>query len=132
MLAVTADAADVAADQAEALSLRQRLDDLAGMFAAGTVTGSQLAAGTRQIQERLEAVEARLAASAKGSAVVSVVATPDPVAAWRSASLDAQRSIVETLLEVRILPARRGRPRGWVPGMKYFDPDTVAFEWRTA
>ncbi len=132
LLARGQDPDTLAADQSEAVALRQRLEALVSMFAEGSLTRAQLIEGTKRVTDRLRAVEDRLAASAAGSSVARLVTSPDPVAAWHSAELDAQRSIVDTLLEVTILPARRGRPSGWVKGSPYFDPETVAIEWRTA
>jgi site-specific DNA recombinase len=39
--------------------------------------------------------------------------------------LDRRRAIVDELVTVEVLPARKGRRPGWKPGLPYFDPDTV-------
>lgn len=68
----------------------------------------------------LEAERVRLAASASAG---SVLASQDPVAAFGAADLGAQRGVIEALCEVRL----HSHPRG----VKAFNPNTVAIDWRT-
>ncbi|MCK8476922.1 recombinase family protein [Microbacterium aurugineum] len=67
----------------------------------------------------LEAERVRLATSVSAG---SVLAAQNPVAAFGAADLGAQRGVIEALCEVRL----HGHPRG----VKAFNPDTVAIDWR--
>ena len=33
-------------------------------------------------------------------------------------------------MTITILPAPKGRPKGWRPGQPYFDPDSIRVEWK--
>lgn len=128
MLAPKADPERMKAAQVQVQTMRAKLGELADAYATDMITLVQLTDATAQVRKRLEAAEADLAA--RGGAVAALVAAPDPRAAWRAAPLDRQRAIVDELLVVTILPARRGRPAGWTEGAPYFDPNSVRIEWR--
>ena len=122
-------APDKAVDTAELhlrdAALRERLDGLAAAYADGAIDGRQLREGTERIRTQRAEVEAKLAASARGSVLAGVVDAPDPAAVWEGLDLDRRRAVVQVLVDVVILPARRGRRPGWRPGESYFDPATV-------
>jgi len=128
LLAVADDPERVAQAQTSVITLRQKLTDLAAAYAADAITLPQLTDATAAVRARLEATERDL--SSRGGVLAGVLATADPVAAWRGAPLDRQRSILDALVTVTITPARRGRRPGWRPGEPYFDPETVIFEWK--
>lgn len=44
---------------------------------------------------------------------------------WKGYSLDRKRAIIDAIMTVTILPARRGRPDGFRPGDTYFDEQSV-------
>lgn len=58
---------------------------------------------------------------------------PEAALAWwrETYTLDRRRKILTTLATVTLLPARQGRPAGFVPGSGggYFDPESVRIEW---
>jgi site-specific DNA recombinase len=64
---------DVTDTQMEALTLRTRRDQLAEDFAAGSLTRSQLLAGTRRIEARLGEIEHRLADAARATVLAAFV-----------------------------------------------------------
>lgn len=54
--------------------------------------------------------------------------TPQVAEDWKHYSLDRRRAIIDTIMTVTILPARRGRPDGFRPGSTYFDERSVRIE----
>jgi site-specific DNA recombinase len=54
--------------------------------------------------------------------------TPQVAEDWKHYSLDRKRAIIDTIMTVTILPARRGRPDGFRPGDTYFDEESVRIE----
>lgn len=78
-------------------------------------------------QKRLDAANV---ASMAGGPLTALAAEPDPGDAFLNADLLTQREVVRTLVTVTLLPASKGRPKGWSPGLPYFDPETVAIEWK--
>jgi site-specific DNA recombinase len=117
---------DTDALSSEAAALRVRLDELASLFAAGAVTGRQLAEGTAQIRQRLTEVEMALAGAVAGSPLEGVADAEDVVAAWYASSVSRRKAIVHELMVVTLLPTKRGRR----PGGGYFDPSSIRVEWR--
>ncbi len=86
------------------------------MHAAGDIDDADLAAGMREIRDRLLVVESQL----------SKCDAPDPIAefrdkpaevVWNSLSIERKRAIVKLLADVVIMPTGR-QGRG-------FDPDSV-------
>jgi site-specific DNA recombinase len=116
---------------AEAHALRIRLDELAGLFASGDITGAQLRIGSERLRIALAEAEAALTAASSGSVLSSIASTASPAEAFLAAPLDRQRAILSALATVTLAPAKRGRPAGWQPGQPYFDPATVVIEPRT-
>lgn len=122
-LLVDEDAPDADALREEAQALRTRLDDLAGLYAAGAVTASQLATGTVRLRERLTIAETRLADTARVAVLGDVVGATDVGKTWSRLDVDRQRRVVDTLMEITLLSVGRGN--------RTFDPAQVAIEWRS-
>lgn len=116
---------DVVGLEALAAGLRGRLDELAALFAAGDVTGSQLRTGSESMRAELAQVEAQLATAVRGSVFAGVVGAVDVAAAWKGLDLGRRRTIVHALLDVELRPSAMGRPAGWRPGESYFRPESV-------
>jgi site-specific DNA recombinase len=112
---------DPAGLQAEAMALRGRLDEAADSFADGVITQTQLAKITARVRARLADVEAEMAAGRRASAVDPLLTATDPRAAWLAAPIDRQRAVIRELVDVTVLPGRRG---------KVFDPELIAIEWQ--
>lgn len=117
---------DTAALSGEAAALRVRLDELAGLFAEGAVTGAQLAEGTARIRQLLTEKEIALATGVEGSPLEGVVDAVDVGAAWSASSVSRRKAVVGILMTVTLLPAARGRR----PGGRYFDTDSVRIDWK--
>jgi DNA invertase Pin-like site-specific DNA recombinase len=110
----------------EATALRVRLDELAGLFAEGAVTGAQLTEGTARIRQRLNEVEIQLAGAVAGSPLEGLAGAEDVTTAWEAISISRRKAVIAVLMTVTLLPAPRGRR----PGGHYFDPDYVRIVWR--
>ena len=110
-------------------ALDAELEDCRQRAETGEV--SLVLAGRREkeLLRRLGDVDAAIGQASRGSVLAGVVDAPDPAAAWRALTdLDRRRAIVAELVEVTILPGRKGRRPGWRAGESYFDPSTVRVE----
>ncbi|RLL70522.1 recombinase family protein [Streptomyces sp. Z26] len=126
LLLPAAENVDVAALQAEAGQIQQRLGDLSGLFGAGQIDAAQLASGSEVAKRQLDGVRRQLADAAVRDPLAVVVGTPDPRAAWKGLGLEEQREILAALVTVTV---RKGRP-GRMPGGAYTDLDSVDFDWK--
>jgi DNA invertase Pin-like site-specific DNA recombinase len=115
-------AIDLPALIAEENNLRERLDTLADDLDLDERT---LARRSQRLRERLEEIGVHKAEAGRGSPLSGVVDAPDVQAAWNRLDLDRKRAIINLLMTIRVMPARKGRPAGWQPGASYFDPATI-------
>jgi site-specific DNA recombinase len=128
------DGIDASALHLEQVALRERLDELASLFAAGTITTSQLATGTGKLRIRSDEIGEQLAGVATRGPLVALAETDDLDHLWYGAKSDHsdglplgnRRALLSALLDVTVLPARRGQRVGGL----YFDPDYVRVEWK--
>jgi site-specific DNA recombinase len=109
-------------------ALAARLAEQGRLHGQGLIDTPTLIAGTATIRAEREKITEELAAAATGSVLGGVADAPDPERAWQGLDRSRQREIIRVLMTVTILPARRGRPKGWERGASYFDPDTVRIE----
>ncbi|MFD8640812.1 recombinase family protein [Streptomyces zaomyceticus] len=117
---------DVAALQKESEEIRRRLTDLAALFGAGQISMVQFTEGSDVARAQLEGVNQQLARAATRDPLVSLVGVPDVRKAWKAMDLEQQRSVLRTLLEVTIRPARPGR----MPDGSYFDYQAIEVRWK--
>lgn len=75
-------------------------------------------------ETRIAELEVERLRNAHTGQLIGVLGTDDPAGAFRSASLNVRREIIDTLCTVTLHPQPRGR--------KGFDPASVTVEWRTA
>ncbi|TKA11729.1 recombinase family protein [Actinacidiphila oryziradicis] len=119
---------------ATANTLRGKLDGYTQDYDADLITRQQMLDGTALTRKRLERVEAQMAAQAQLSVLASVpLGDADKIdEEWPGYHLDKKRAILDALMTVTILPARRGRPAGFKPGVDktYFNPETIHVEWK--
>lgn len=115
----------------EAEGLRERLKELARMYADGQVSGAQLAEATEGLRSRLDTVESKIANAVESSTLTPFVGR-DPAEVWDELDVDRRRAVLDLLVRVVIHRARKGRPPGWKPGESYFDPTTIDVEWKGA
>lgn len=94
-------------------ALNARMDEAGRMYAAGEVTARQLAAITRELEPRLDELDAHLTVLADRSPAASLASADDIVEAWLRADLDTRRAVLDALMTVTILPVGpsfRARP----------------------
>jgi len=121
---------DVSALEARTVTLRARLDELAGLFARGVIDARQLSQGAKEINEQMDAARTDIATAYSGTALAGIADAPDPGAAWLEAPLGIRQTILDTLAKVTLLKGAAGRPKGWRSGESYFRPDLVRLDWR--
>lgn len=106
----------------EVTRLRARLETVNAEYDADIIDGVRWKAKSNRIKAELTEAERTLSSTRSGSALGAVLDSPDPAAAFRDAPLMSQRSVVDTLCEVRLRKGTRGS--------KTFRPETVVVEWR--
>jgi site-specific DNA recombinase len=119
---------DTAALHLRDAALGERLVELGRLYGDGVIDAPQLQAATAAIRAQRERITAELAAASRGSVLAGVADAPDPAKVWAGLDLSRRRAIIDTLVTVTILPARKGRRPGWQAGETYFDPATVQVE----
>ncbi|AFJ36980.1 recombinase family protein [Mycobacterium sp. MOTT36Y] len=117
---------DMAPVVAESERLRKRLAVIDADYDRGDIDAKRWKAAKQRVQVELAEVDQKLAARRGGAALGSILSAPDPAAAFRGASLMAQRSAIDALAVVRLRRAGRGR----LPAELYIDPTTVDVDWR--
>jgi site-specific DNA recombinase len=114
-LAAVADA--LAADQA-------RLDELAGLYAAGAVTAREWMTARDPIQARVRDAQRRLAHAADTGPLHSVIGAGSRLRReWDTLTLDRQQAIIKTVLDHAVIGAG-------TPGARALDINRVCPQWR--
>ncbi|WP_048832609.1 recombinase family protein [Nocardia cyriacigeorgica] len=124
---------DIAALRLEQTALRQRLDSLADLFAAGDIDARQLSTASGTMKAKIAEIDAALAAAGMRSPLDELKGK-DIRKAWFGTkedrsdglSLGSRRAIVDMLVTVTVLPAPKGRR---VSGA-YFDPEFIDIAWK--
>lgn len=109
-------------------ALRAKLSGYTEDYDNDLITRQQMLEGTARTRKRLEDAELRMAAGAGGSVLATLpLGTPDIVKAWEDYDLDRKRAILNVIMTVKVHAAKRGRPKGYIPGsgVGYFDASTV-------
>ncbi len=94
---------------AEGEDLRARLQEGAALFASGAITGAQLSEISRGLRDRLDETEQQIAHLGASTALAPFVGEIDAHWVWGRLSVDRRRAVIRELMEVVILPGRRGR-----------------------
>lgn len=121
---------DVDALVAEQAAIRERQDELADLFADGTITGRQLATGTAKLTARADELAALLAAVGERGPLDEVAAADDVRTLWFGTQEDRsdglplakRRAILDALVTVTVLKTVKRGPA--------FDPEGVRFDWK--
>jgi site-specific DNA recombinase len=111
-------------------ALRARLDELGRLYGEDVIDAAQLAQGTAAIRQQREQITAQLAAMTRGSVLAGVADAADPAKVWAGLDLSRKRAIIDVLVDVIILPTKRGRRAGWRAGETYFDPTSIEIHWK--
>jgi len=118
-----APAADLAPLRDRLATLRVRSEEIAALFGDpdSGMTGTQFRVANERLQREIRTTEAELGRRSAGSALAGIADAPNPSLAFRSASIDRQRTVIDLLMTVTLTRIERGRR----PGGSYFDPATV-------
>jgi site-specific DNA recombinase len=111
-------------------ALAARLAELGRMFAAGEIEADTLRAGTEDIRQQRERITVQLTARNGGSILSGLADAADPAKVWAGLDLSRKREVIRVLVDVVVLPAKRGRRAGWRAGESYFDPSSVRVTWK--
>lgn len=129
---LTADTSvDVGPLRDEAATLRARRDQLPLDHADGNLTAQQVKIATTHLDARILDLESKLAEAGRAAGLADLLAAPDTGQAFLGETLGRRRAVINRLATVVLLPQRKGRPKGWVPGEDYFHPASVTFEWKS-
>ena len=102
-----------------------RIEQVEHDYDAGDIDGRRYRVATEKARAELAAARGQLARLTGGAgAAEEVLFGDDPAASFDAAPLMIRRSVIDLLMQVRVLSAPRGR--------KGFDPETVKIEWRMA
>jgi site-specific DNA recombinase len=115
------DTTDVTALRVEQVSLGERKDKAAAMFADGAIDEVQLATITTRLDERGREI-AEVLAKAGWRSPLEPLAGGDVGAAWKQLSLARKRAILDVVADVTVLPTK--------PTTRGFDPDGVRIDWK--
>lgn len=125
--AVMADAQHLADREAPAVSadvgeLIGRKNSLARMFAQGAISESQLVEGSREVEQKLEAMQQRAAANSGSRVMASFAFAENAGEAFLAADTEIQRELLRAVFDITLYPS--GPYRGT------FDPSTVSIQPR--
>ena len=111
-------------------ALQARLEEYERLAGAGEIEPSSFVRITADIRRQREEITTAMTAMTRGSVLAGVADAPDPAKVWKGLDLSRKRAIVDVLIDVVILPAKRGRRPGWRAGESYFDPESVRITWK--
>ncbi|WP_219467771.1 recombinase family protein [Nonomuraea rhizosphaerae] len=113
-------------------ALRVRDEEAAEMFAEGLMTKAQLIKANQKTAQRRAELDQADTAAARVTALGPFRQGESAQAVWDGLDLDRKRTVLREIMRVIVLPAGKGRPRGWTPeyGKEwgYFDPDAIRLE----
>lgn len=106
----------------EVATLEARLALAADQFADGDITGEQLKRITERIKPQAEDAKRRIESAMPRNGITEMVGA-DAATKWAAASIDVQRTIIDTLMTVTILPTTPGRSD---------QPELIKIDWKQA
>ncbi len=115
---------DLGAVRSESLTLRARLDGLAGDYADGLLDRTGLRIASERIRARLSDLDRVIGQAGQVSVTAGLAAAEDVVAEWDAYALPQRREIIRRLVRVTVHPGSSGRPGGL-----RFDPSSVELTW---
>jgi DNA invertase Pin-like site-specific DNA recombinase len=113
---------DTTALREQRRTLEDRLEQLGVEYADGELPAATLRKATDRITEKLAAIDAQLLDSVKVNVFDGVIGAGDVRAAFDGLDLGRQRTVVDALVEITVLPVgKRAR---------IFDPDYIDVGWK--
>jgi hypothetical protein len=121
---------DTAALEVEMTSLERRIKALGDLVESGDMGDVEYRIRRKRLQTSLDEVTAKLRSASKHDPLIGFAGNPNAGEIWPTFPLAIQRTILADVLRVTILPVPRGqgRPKTWVKGEPYFNPDSVKIE----
>lgn len=108
-------------------TLQRRQDTLAELYAEGTISHSQLVAGTSRITREFEQIESLLSTADIVSIIEGMRSAGRGAEIWSTLDIIRRREILRWLVTVTILPVPSGRNRQG----RYFRSEGVHFHWHS-
>lgn len=93
----------------DATALRHKLDNLGAEYAEGVLTRGQLKTATDRLKARLAEIDEQLADAGRNNALVELLREANPADRFLNAELDRQRTFIDSVCSVTILPNLSGR-----------------------
>ncbi|MCV7401306.1 recombinase family protein [Mycobacterium fragae] len=115
-------AEQVHAAAARVQELHDRLNDAAEAYAAGAITLAQLTTINAAVSPKLDQAQTDAASPDRDKVLGGLVRATHPATVWERMTPDRRRAVVDMLVEIRIMPTRKG-PR--------FNPKSVKITWKT-
>jgi DNA invertase Pin-like site-specific DNA recombinase len=112
---------DVSALAQEANGLRARLVNLGDLVESGDMTPVEYRQRKARLSEKLADIEAEMTAAAGTSPLASIAGRADADEVWAGLDLAHRRAVIDTLVEVVVLPAQ-SRGKGFDRGRVRFVP----------
>ena len=109
-----------AALDAEALELKRRWDDLAGLVASGDLRPEAVREQTAVIKSQLATIEGKIASVRDRSTMTDLALAVDVAARWEALALPKKRSLIQSLLTITVNKQANTRR---------FDPLDVEIAW---
>lgn len=116
---------DVAALHAQRTALRARQEELAALFAEGSISGPQLKRGTAQLAAAVAELDRELAEATQSNPAAELVAAggaDELRERWDAMPADIRGKIIDQLLVVKVDRSPRG--------LRRFDPEYVSISWK--
>lgn len=124
--AVNSSEIDVGLLHSQKSALQARMDELAALFAEGSVNAGQLKRGTMELSSAVGEIDAELAAATHGNPLAELLAAghhrDQLEAQWSAISPDIRGKVIDQLITVTINRSPKG--------LRRFDPEYVAVKWR--
>lgn len=121
LLVKPADETELAALAAERAELRHRLKAIESDYDEGLIDGRRYRTAKEKVDARLDEVRRAEAKLVADSGPGSVLAAPDPVAAFDASPLAIRQRVIDALATVTLAKGRHGS--------RTFDPKTVQIAW---
>jgi hypothetical protein len=120
-LIIDREAVDLDTLRAESEAIAVEIETLPDLIDSDGWTPQQVGRRTKQLQEKLNAVEAQMVNANDARLFEGIVGAEDVRAAWKDAGLDRQRAMIDRLVVFTVNRTKRGR--GW-------HPEHIGVAWR--
>lgn len=121
LLVKPADSSELATLAAERTELRHRLKAIESDYDEGLIDGRRYRTAREKVEARLDEVRRAEAKLVDATGPGSVLAAPDPVAAFDAAPLAVRQRVIDALATITLTKGKHGS--------RTFNPDTVEIAW---